>query len=551
MALGVLLSVIVILSNIALLALSGWFITAMALAGLGLMHLEFFTPAAAIRGLAVLRTLARYLERLVTHDATFGLLSELRVWLFRRLEPLAPARLQDFRDGDVLARFKADIESLGNFYLKVMVPVCAAAIASLVLLIALSIFSPVVAAIEMVALVLAGIVVPFVAQRIGAAQGAVVARERAQLQAGAADLTRGLGELQIAGAIKDRSDRLMAVSANLVRAQRKLVWIAAGGNALSGLIGQAAVIATFVTLFCVSSAAGAQAPYAAMLLFAVMAGGEIVAALPAAFAALGVTRAAASRIFAVANLEPAVRFPEPANAVEQIPTRFDIAFRNVTMRYRPDAPIIVEDLSFALPQGSCLALTGPSGAGKTTIIDLLQRFWEPQSGEILIGGRPLHTLSEETLRQTIAVVGQHTHLFNATIRDNLRLVRPQASDEDLWIALREAAIDDEVQALPKGLDTVVGELGAHLSGGQARRIVIARAFLSDAPIMLLDEPTEGLDRTNAARVVAAIRRLIANRTAIVIAHQAEAKTLADKVLAAPFGAALSREQAEPVPMRAP
>lgn len=163
----------------------------------------------------------------------------------------------------------------------------------------------------------------------------------------------------------------------------------------------------------------------------------------------------------------------------------------------------------------------------------------------------MHTLSEETLRQTIAVVGQHTHLFNATIRDNLRLVRPQASDEDLWIALREAAIDDEVQALPKGLDTVVGELGAHLSGGQARRIVIARAFLSDAPIMLLDEPTEGLDRTNAARVVAAIRRLIANRTAIVIAHQAEAKTLADKVLAAPFGAALSREQAEPTPMRAP
>lgn len=519
MALGVLLSVVVILANIALLALSGWFITAMALAGLGLLQLEFFAPAAAIRGLAVLRTVARYLERLVTHDATFGLLSELRVWLFRRLEPLAPARLQDFRDGDVLARFKADIESLGNFYLKVMVPVCAAAIASVALVIALAIFSPAVAVIEVVALALAGVVVPLVVQRIGARHGASVASERAQMQAGSTDLIRGLGELQIAGAVADRAARLMAISEKLVAAQRRLTWGAAIGNALSGVIGQLAVLATFVILFAMPGQAGPAAPYAVMLVFAVMAGGEIVASLPGAFAALSVTRAAAARIFVITDLTPAVQFKDCPDEVVTPPAKFDVSFRNVTMRYQPGGPVVLDNLSFDLPQGRRLALSGPSGSGKTTIIDLLQHFWEPEAGEILIGGENLRDLPEDMLRKLIAVVGQHTHLFNASIRDNLRLVRPDASDDELWPALSQAAMADEVRGMPAGLDTMVGELGAYLSGGQARRIAIARAFLSDAPIVILDEPTEGLDTANAARVWAAIGRLVENRTAIVISHQ--------------------------------
>lgn len=519
MALGVLLSVVVILANIALLALSGWFITAMALAGLGLLQLEFFAPAAAIRGLAVLRTVARYLERLVTHDATFGLLSELRVWLFRRLEPLAPARLQDFRDGDVLARFKADIESLGNFYLKVMVPVCAAAIASVALVITLAIFSPAVAVIEVVALALAGVVVPLVVQRIGARHGASVAGERAQMQAGSTDLIRGLGELQIAGAVADRAARLMAISERLVAAQRRLTWGAAIGNALSGVIGQLAVLATFVILFAMPGQSGPAAPHAVMLVFAVMAGGEIVASLPGAFAALSVTRAAAARIFAITDLEPAVRFKDCPDEVMAPPVRFDISFRNVTMRYQPGGPVVLDDLSFDLPQGRRLALSGPSGSGKTTIIDLLQHFWEPETGEILIGGQNLRDLPEDMLRKLIAVVGQHTHLFNASIRDNLRLVRPDAIDDELWVALDKAAMADEVRAMPAGLDTMAGELGAYLSGGQARRIAIARAFLSDAAIVILDEPTEGLDTANAARVWSAIGRLVENRTAIVISHR--------------------------------
>lgn len=534
MALGIALSVVVILSNVALLALSGWFITGMALAGLGLLHLEFFAPAAAIRGLAVLRTVARYLERLVTHDATFGLLSELRVWLFRQLEPLAPARIHDFRDGDVLARFKADVESLGNFYLKVLVPICAAAIASLSLLAALAAVSPKIALIELAALFLAGFAVPLAIRQTTAGQGSVVATERAALQAGSADLVRGLAELQVYGAVNERTSTMLATSARLIGAQRRLAWTTAAGNALSGLFGQVAVLAAFVALFATGGTPAAEASGHAMLLFAVMAGGEIVSAMPGALAAFGVARAAAARIFAIADIQPAVTFPDKARDDGKV-QHFDIAFKAVSMRYRSDAPLVLDTVSFALSEGQCLALVGPSGSGKSTVLDLIQHFWEPEAGEILIGGRRLGDIPDGTLRRSIAVVGQSTHLFNATIRDNLLLVRPDATDETLWAALTQASIDEEVRALPGGLDTIVGELGAQLSGGQARRIAIARAFLSDAPIVLLDEPTEGLDTANALRVSSAIGALIRGRTAIVVSHRAHAMTFADMVLAAPFG----------------
>ncbi|AYD03744.1 thiol reductant ABC exporter subunit CydC [Neorhizobium sp. NCHU2750] len=519
MALGIALSVIVILSNVALLALSGWFITAMALAGLGVLSLEFFTPAAAIRGLAVLRTIARYLERLVTHDATFAVLAELRVWLFAKLEPLAPARLQNFRDGDVLARFRNDIDSLSHFYLKVMVPACAAAIASLALLAFLAVFSPVVAVIEAIALMLAGIVIPLMVQSLSARRGAAVAHARADLQAGSVDLIRGLDELQVAGAVSDKSAGLLERSRDLIEAQRTITRLSAGGNAASGLVGQGAVLATFVMVFAAKGETAWSSPFAVMLLFAVMAGGEIVTALPAAFAALGVAVEAARRIFIISDLEPAVRAPLSTPSVGALPTSFDVSFRNVTMRYAPTGPFVLTNFSFTLRQGGHLTLAGPSGSGKTTVLDLLQHFWEPEVGEILIGGRNIRDLPDDVLRRIITVVGQHTHLFNATVRDNLRLVRPDADDADIWHALEQSSIADEIRALPAGLDTVVGELGAYLSGGQARRIAIARAFLSDAPIVLLDEPTEGLDALNAHRVSLALDRFLKGRTAIIVSHR--------------------------------
>lgn len=526
MALGIALSVVVILSNVTLLALSGWFIASMALAGVGALTLEFFTPAAAIRGLAVLRTFARYLERLVTHDATLRLLSVLRVWFYQRLEPLAPARLQGFRDGDVLARLRTDIDSLDNFYLRILAPAIAGLISSIAILCVLFWFSPGVAVIDGVMLLLAGVIVPLVVASRTRASGHAVTGLRASIQAASTDLIRGLGELQVAGAVARQSRHLSLLSQKLIAAQRQQAWIGASGSALSALAGQLGMFCAFILLVSAGHAGAIAGNDIVMLLFAVLASTEAVAALPTAFAALGVTREAARRIFSMAELTPAVVLPSRSAT----PASFDLTFAAVTMRYAPEQPVVLDSLSFRVAQGQCLALLGPSGAGKTTILNLIQGFWACDQGDVLIGDTPVRELSDEVLRQSISVVGQKTYLFNASIRDNLRLVAPDADDGTLWQALSQAALAEEVRAFPQGLDTLVGELGARLSGGQARRISIARAFLSHAPIVLLDEPTEGLDAANTEMVLKALKELVKGKTTLLVTHQIQPLILADSRL---------------------
>lgn len=525
MALGIGLSVVVILSNVTLLALSGWFITSMALAGMGVLTLEFFAPAAAIRGLAVLRTIARYLERLVTHDATLRLLSVLRVWFYQHLEPLAPARLQAFRDGDVLARLRADIDSLDNFYLKILAPALAGLVSSIVILCVLFWFSPGVAAIDAVMLLLAGVIVPLAVVSRTKASGNAVAGLRASIQVASTDLIRGLGELQIAGAVSRQARHLSQLSQKLIAAQRQQAWTGALGSVLSALAGQIGMFCAFILLVSAGHA-GLAGNEIVMLLFAVLASAEAVAALPTAFAALGVTREAARRIFSLAELTPAVELP----TVSQMPDTFDLTFSAVTMRYAPEHPAVFDSLSFHVPAGHCLAILGPSGAGKTTILNLIQGFWRCEKGSVALGGNEVTSLSDDVLRRVISVVGQKTYLFNASIRDNLRLVAPDADDNALWQALSQASLAEEVRSFPQGLDTLVGELGARLSGGQARRISIARAFLSHAPVILLDEPTEGLDATNTEMVLNSLKELVKGKTTLLVTHQIQPLALADSRL---------------------
>ena len=523
MAIGIALSVIVILSNVGLLALSGWFIASMALAGVGAMTLEFFTPAAAIRGLAVLRTFARYLERLVTHDATLRLLSVLRVWFYRHLEPLAPARLQDFRDGDLLARLRADIDSLDNFYLRILAPAIAGLISSVAILAVLLWFSPAVSAIDAVTLLLAGVIIPMAIVARTRRSGHQVVRLRSSLQVASTDLIRGLGELQIAGAVRRQTQHLNDLSQQIISAQRRQAWVAALGSVLSALAGQLGMFVAFLLLVDAARAGSMAGNDLVMLVFAVLASTEAVAALPVAFAAWGMTREAARRIFAMAELKPAMTLPEKSPT----PTEHSLRFSHVTMRYAPESPVVHQDLSFRVAEGECLALLGPSGAGKTTILNLIQGFWDCEKGDVSIGGYPVRELSDEVLRQLISVVGQKTYLFNASIRDNLRMVSPDADDDALWLALTRASLAEEVRAFPRGLDTLVGELGARLSGGQTRRIGIARAFLSDAPLILLDEPTEGLDATNTHLVLESLKELVKGKTTLLVTHQIQPLVLAD------------------------
>ncbi len=527
---GVAASTTVVLANVGLLALSGWFIAAMALAGLGRMPVEAFAPAAAIRALAILRTGGRYGERLVTHEATLRLRARLRTWVFARLEPLAPAALRPYRGGDLLSRLRADVDGLDTFYLRIVAPVVAAALGTAAMLAFLHHYVRSVALVDALALTAAGIGLPLAAQRLGRGPGERVVALRSDLRAAVSDTARSLGELLVYGA-QERQDTLMSgLGRAIVTQRRRQAWIDGAAAALSGFVANGAMWAALVLLVPLVQARALPAPDLPMIALLVLAGFEAVAPLPLAFQGLGETLAAARRIFAIVDAEPAVLDPpgEPC-----APERFDLRVEGLRMRYSADAPWAIDGLDLHIPQGGAVGLVGESGSGKTSLVNVLLRFFEHQEGRIEVGGVPLRRLQGDTMRGLCAVVAQRTHVFNASIRDNLLLARPEANDRELLAALASADLLEEVRAMPNGLDTVVGEMGSRLSGGQARRLTIARAFLKNAPILLLDEPTEGLDAASETRVLQALEQLMVGRTTVLISHRREvmAQMLAIEMIA--------------------
>ena len=524
-AAGIGLNITVILANVGLLALSGWFIAAMALSGLGVATVEVFTPAAAIRGLAVLRTGGRYTERLVTHEATLRLLAELRSWFFERLEPLAPARLQYHRGGDLLSRIRADIDSLDNVYLRVLAPTAAAAISAVAMVGFTALFSGTLALVEAAGLLGAGVALPLLAQRLGRDPGRRAVAIRAALRAAISDGVRGQGELLVDGAVGRQDAAVAGLSCSLVAQQRRQARIGGVSAALSGIAAQLTMWGALVIATPLVAAGTLPGPDLAMLALFALASFEAVGPLPLAFQTLGETLAAARRIFALVDAAPAVADPERPVAP---PRRFDLRVQDLRMRYAAGAPWALDGLTLHVPQGGSLGILGASGSGKTSLLNVLLRFWDFQGGSVDIGGVPLRAMSGDTVRGLCAVVAQHTHLFNASVRDNLLLARPAASEAELHAALRRADLYDEVAALPHGLDTLVGEAGARLSGGQARRLAIARALLKDAPILVLDEPTEGLDAGSEAVVLKALEILMRGRTTLLVTHRSQALRIVDE-----------------------
>jgi ATP-binding cassette subfamily C protein CydC len=297
------------------------------------------------------------------------------------------------------------------------------------------------------------------------------------------------------------------------------------------------MLAALVIAIPLSLAKNLPAADVAMMTLLVLASFDAVSGLPGAYRALGETLGAARRIFEIIDTKPAVT--EPAREAAH-PTRFDIAFRHVSMRYSESAPWTSEDVSLEIPAGGSVGIVGPTGSGKTSLANILLRFWDFQKGEVLVGGVPIHDLSGETMRGLCAVITQQTQLFNTSIRENLRLARPEASEAEMRTALRDAGILDEVQAMPRGLETIVGEMGTRLSGGQARRIAIARAFLKRAPILILDEPTEGLDAVSERCVVDALARLMRGRTTLLVTHRTQALRNLDQILTLERGKIVER-----------
>jgi len=506
LALGTLAGLAAAAAAVGLMSLSGWFISAAAAAGLApatAYLFNFFIPSIGVRIFAILRTAARYAERVLAHDATFRVLEGLRVWFYRRIEPLAPSGLWRFRSGDILHRIVADIEALDNLYLRAFSPAVVALLVSILVFFLLAACDEWIAVMFWLLFVLAGAGISERTARAAGPAGRLIAARSAQLRFRAVEGLQGLREVQ-------RSQSA------LIAGQRRMAHIRGVSAAAVHVLTGATVLAALYIGCGLVSAGRLDGAALALIALAVTAAFETVFALPAAYQFLGRTRAAGRRILMVVETAPPVSFTGSSRSA---PERSEVAFDDVCFRYRPELPRALEQVSIVIPQGRRIAVVGESGAGKSTLANLLVRFFDPEAGAIRIGGTDIRSLSEPALRRSVVLLSQQAYLFSGTVRENLLLAKPHAGDDELRQALSAARLADFLERLPDGLDTWVGEAGQLISAGQARRLAGARAILRDAPVWVLDEPTEGLDRITEEALVESLLEVTAGRTVLWITHR--------------------------------
>jgi len=519
LALGALAGLAAAAAAVGLMSLSGWFISAAAAAGLApatAYLFNFFLPSIGVRIFAILRTAARYAERVVTHDVTFRILEGLRVWFYRRIEPMAPAGLWRFRSGDILNRIIADIEALDNFYLRTLSPAVVALLLSILVFFLLAVFDEWIAVTFWLLFVFAGTGVSTGAAQAAEPAGRLITACSAQLRLHAVEGLQGLAEIIVFGAAGQHQEIVRRSQAELMAGQRRMAHIRGVSAAAMHVLSGAAVLAA---LYCGCdrvSAGRLDGAALAMIALAVTAAFETVFSLPTAYQFLGRIRAAGLRLLEVVETAPPVSF---VGSTRTVPAHFDVAFDDVSFRYRPERPRALKQVSIFVPQGRRIAVVGESGAGKSTLANLLVRFFDPETGSIRIGGADIRSLSEPDLRRIVVVLSQPSHLFSETIRANLLLAKPDAGDAELRGALAAVRLVDFVDRLPDGLDTWVGEAGQLMSAGQARRLAVARTILRDAPVWVLDEPTEGLDRITEAELVDSLMAVTGGRTVLWITHR--------------------------------
>jgi len=516
MALGALLTLITAFASIGLLAVSGWFLASMAAAGIAGVTMNYFTPAGVIRFLAMTRTAGRYGERLVTHNATLKLLAELRVWFYRRLEPLAPARLQGLHSGDLLSRIQSDIDRLDNLYLRILLPIVVSLVGVPLLLLLISRYDSQLALVALLGLMSVALLLPLWTVHRSQQPGEKQVAAEASLRQAQLDAVAGMRELLIYGADDAHQQHCEKLSNQQLTLQDRLEQINASGQAFSLLAINLTVVATLWLLIPQVAGELRPPPQLAMLALLILAGFELVLPMPLALEQLPATLASARRLYQLADQPPAR--PDPAQPLS-LPTYHSISINAVTFAYPGQQTPALNSLSLDIQHRQKVALIGPSGAGKSTLIQLLNGFWPISEGHIELGGTDINQLSGDALRSQIAVVPQHPHLFSATLAENLRMANPDATQAMMDDACQQAGLLAFIRSLPEGYNTWLGEQGQGLSGGQARRFAIARALLKDAPVLILDEPTEGLDPQTEQALIETLNPIMATRTVLVISHR--------------------------------
>ena len=533
-ALAVMLGVATVASNIGLLATAAYVISASALVS---FLAALVIPIYLVRLFGVSRAGARYAERMVSHNLTFRLLANLRTWFYARIEPLAPARLHRYHSGDLLSRIVKDVDELENVYLRVVSPVLVAAVTSALAFLLFYVFDPLLAFVALGSLATTGAGVPLLVRWLARGLGRRQLELRAELNARIVDGIQGAQDLLAFGREDDQQRDIAALNRELGRVQGRMAFITGLQDASSDLMMNLAMLAILVLAIPQVAGGEIRGVYLAFLALVILGSFEAVQPLGTAFQFLGRSVGAGERLFEVVDAEPEVT--DPAQPLPP-PGDCTLVLDRVGFCYEPNGPPVLEDVTLTLEPGKRVAVVGPSGAGKSTLVSLILRFWDPSSGVIRLGAHDIRKYAQDEVRNLIGVVAQDTHIFNDTLRGNLLLARPEATDDDVQRAVARAQLSELVERLPEGLDSPLGEQGLKLSGGERQRLSIARTLLKDAPLLVLDEPTANLDPLTERELLDAAYEAMRDRATLVITHRLVRMDDMDEILVLDGGRIVER-----------
>ena len=525
--LGLVLMILGLGSSMGLLTVSGWFLAATAIAGLGTLF-NFFYPSASVRGLAIGRTVMRYFEKIVTHDATFRILSKLRVQVFEKIIPLSPAVLNRYRNSDLLNRLVSDVDTLDSLYLRLLAPFFTAAFVIIAMTIGLSFVNiPLALGLGLFLLILL-MIIPTVFYRLGQEFGERLIQARATYRTQFLEFIQAQAELLLFNAEDKLKEKMSATEKTWQEDQAKEAKLSGFSTALVLFLN--GLLISGMLWFASNADFGTDeyhTAYIALFTFAALAAFEIIMPLGAAFLHIGQVIAAAERVTEIIEQKPLVEF----NGSEEFETKVQlISAKNLSFSYPGQETLVLKNLTLDLEQGQKIAILGKTGSGKSSLLQLLVRNYDANQGKLLLAEKPISAYSEETLRRQICFLTQRVHVFSDTLRQNLQFASAdEISDKKMIEVLHQVGLSKLLEQEEKGLNLWLGDGGRPLSGGEQRRLGLARILLNNAPILLLDEPTEGLDRETERQILRLILQHAENKTLIMVTHRLSSIEQFDKI----------------------